>query len=220
MMSAIGRRVLAADRHEEPRHDRELERHVALVAVAEVVDDVLRPLVRLGEQHAVGVAARRPPRARASGTRASRAGSRRSCRRARRGTGRRRAGSRRARGRARSAGRRASPPAPRGCRSSGRAGARRSGASSTGRRPGPRSSSTSRVSRKMIRRPGSGVGVGPDVPVALGRGGVGAGLLEPGMVARGVVHHEVGDHADPALVRGVDERPGSRRSCRSRGGSE
>ena len=81
------------------------------------VDDVGRPLVRLGEQHAVRVVARRPPRAPASGTRASPAGSRSSSRRARRGTARRRGGSRRARGRARSAARRASPPAPRGCRS-------------------------------------------------------------------------------------------------------
>jgi hypothetical protein len=48
--------VLAAERHEHPRHDRELERHVALVALAEVLDDVLRPLVRLREQDAVGVA--------------------------------------------------------------------------------------------------------------------------------------------------------------------
>ncbi len=50
---------LAAHRHEDPRHHREVERHVALVAargeVAEVVDDVLRPLVGLGEQHGVGV---------------------------------------------------------------------------------------------------------------------------------------------------------------------
>ena len=50
---------LAAHRHEHPRHHREVERHVALVAagrrVAEVVDDVLRPLVGLGQQHAVRV---------------------------------------------------------------------------------------------------------------------------------------------------------------------
>ena len=49
------RRVLAAERHEHARHDGEMEGHVALVAVAEVVDDVLRPLVRLGEQDAVRV---------------------------------------------------------------------------------------------------------------------------------------------------------------------
>lgn len=46
-------------RHEDARHDREVEGHVALVAalaeVAEVVDDVLRPLVGLGQQHRVRV---------------------------------------------------------------------------------------------------------------------------------------------------------------------
>ena len=50
------------------------------------------------------------------------------------------------------------------------------------------------------------VGVRPDVPVALRRARVGARLLEPRVVARGVVHDEVGDHADAALVRRVDER--------------
>ena len=50
------RRLLAPDGHEHPRHDRELEGHVALVPLAEVLDDVLRPLVRLREQHAVGIA--------------------------------------------------------------------------------------------------------------------------------------------------------------------
>ena len=50
------RRVLAAQRHEHARHHREVERHVALVAVAEVLDDVLGPLVRLGEQDPVGIA--------------------------------------------------------------------------------------------------------------------------------------------------------------------
>ncbi len=45
--------------HEDARHDREVEGHVALVAaggeVAEVVDDVLGPLVGLRQQHLVGV---------------------------------------------------------------------------------------------------------------------------------------------------------------------
>ena len=50
------RRVLAPNRHEHARHHREVERHVAFVAVAEILDDVLRPLVRLGEQHAVRIA--------------------------------------------------------------------------------------------------------------------------------------------------------------------
>ncbi|GAX59041.1 hypothetical protein SO3561_10618 [Streptomyces olivochromogenes] len=46
-------------RHEDPWHDGEVERHVALVAaggeVAEVVDDVLGPLVRLRQQHRVRI---------------------------------------------------------------------------------------------------------------------------------------------------------------------
>ena len=42
--------------HEHARHDGEVEAHVALVAGAEVLHDVLRPLVGLGEQDAVGVA--------------------------------------------------------------------------------------------------------------------------------------------------------------------
>ena len=50
---------LAAHRHEDARHHREVEGHVALVAadlrVAEVVDDVLGPLVGLAEQHPAGV---------------------------------------------------------------------------------------------------------------------------------------------------------------------
>jgi hypothetical protein len=67
--------VLHAQRHEHPRHQREVERHVALVAVAEVGDRVLRPLVRLGEEHAVLNWRRRAPAARFR-KRASRAGSR------------------------------------------------------------------------------------------------------------------------------------------------
>ena len=52
------RRVLTPHRHEHARHQREVERHVALGArfgVAEVGDDVLGPLIRLGEEHAVRV---------------------------------------------------------------------------------------------------------------------------------------------------------------------
>ena len=48
-------------------------------------------------------------------------------------------------------------------------------------------------------------GVRPDVPVALGVSGARARLLEPRVVARGVVHDQVGDHADAALVGGLDE---------------
>ncbi len=40
--------------HEHAGHEREVEAHVALVAVAEVVDDVGRPLVRFGQQHPPG----------------------------------------------------------------------------------------------------------------------------------------------------------------------
>ena len=55
--------VLHVNRHEHPRHDREVEVHVALVAVAEVGGRVLGPLVRLGEQHAVRELLRRRARA-------------------------------------------------------------------------------------------------------------------------------------------------------------
>ena len=51
--------LLPAHRHVDPRHQREVERHVALVpaglGVAEVLDHVGRPLVRLGQQNLVRV---------------------------------------------------------------------------------------------------------------------------------------------------------------------
>ncbi len=51
--------LFPAHGHEDARHQREVERHVALVAaplgVPEVLDHVGGPLVRLGEQHAVRV---------------------------------------------------------------------------------------------------------------------------------------------------------------------
>ena len=48
--------------------------------------------------------------------------------------------------------------------------------------------------------------VGPHVPVALGRAGRGlTRALEPLVLGGGVVHDEVGDDAQPALVRRVDE---------------
>ena len=43
--------VLLGDGHVHPRHQREVKSHVALVAVAEIGARVLRPLVRLGQQH-------------------------------------------------------------------------------------------------------------------------------------------------------------------------
>ena len=45
-------RVLSAQGHEHPGHEREVEAHVALVTVAEVLHDVLGPLVGLGKEHA------------------------------------------------------------------------------------------------------------------------------------------------------------------------
>ena len=47
--------VLARQRHVHARHQREMERHVAFVALAEIVLGVLRPLVGLGEQHAARI---------------------------------------------------------------------------------------------------------------------------------------------------------------------
>ncbi len=46
--------VLLGDRHVHPRHHGKVERHVALVAVAEIGQHVFRPLVGLGEQHPAG----------------------------------------------------------------------------------------------------------------------------------------------------------------------
>ncbi len=47
--------VLAGDRHVHARHQREMEGHVAFVAVAEVILGVLGPLIGLGQEHAVRV---------------------------------------------------------------------------------------------------------------------------------------------------------------------
>ncbi|MGF6748239.1 hypothetical protein OKW36_003875 [Paraburkholderia sp. MM5482-R1] len=47
--------VFARDRHVDARHQREVERHMAFVFVAEILLHVLGPLVRLGEQHPVRV---------------------------------------------------------------------------------------------------------------------------------------------------------------------
>ena len=136
--------VLLPQRHEHPRHQREVERHVALVAVAEVRPHVGRPLVRLGEQHPVLVGrVELAPDALQHRVRLGQVLVVRALR-ARTGTARRRAAARRRRCRARTSSRRSPPRRPPGCCGSGRAGARRSGASSTASRPGRRSSSTSR----------------------------------------------------------------------------
>ena len=45
--------ILHLQRHEHSRHERKMEIHVRLVAVAEIRDGVFRPLIRLREQHAI-----------------------------------------------------------------------------------------------------------------------------------------------------------------------
>jgi hypothetical protein len=56
MMSVIGKRSSLRDRHVHARHQREVEGHVALVAVAEILTHVFRPHVGFGQQQAVRVA--------------------------------------------------------------------------------------------------------------------------------------------------------------------
>ena len=51
-----GMTVFLPHRHEHARHEREVEGHVALVALAEVRPHVGRPLVGFGEEHAIGIA--------------------------------------------------------------------------------------------------------------------------------------------------------------------
>ena len=47
--------IFHVHRHENARHHREMKRHVTLVAGAEIGDRLFRPLIRLGEQHAIAV---------------------------------------------------------------------------------------------------------------------------------------------------------------------
>jgi hypothetical protein len=47
--------ILLPHRHEHARHEREVERHVALVAIAEIRPDVRRPLVGFGQQHPIRI---------------------------------------------------------------------------------------------------------------------------------------------------------------------
>ena len=51
--------VLLAQRHVDARHQREMERHVAFVAVAEIRAHVGGPLVGFRQEHAVGITLRR-----------------------------------------------------------------------------------------------------------------------------------------------------------------
>ena len=59
-------------------------------------------------------------------------------------------------------------------------------------------------------------GVAPHVVVAVRPVGVMPRLLEPRVRVRGVVHDQVGDDADAAAVRRVQQRRRSRRRCRTR----
>ena len=47
--------------------------------------------------------------------------------------------------------------------------------------------------------------LGPDVPVAVFRSRVAPRVLEPGVLVRGVVHHEIDEHAHAALLRRLGE---------------
>ncbi len=48
-----GEPILALDRHEQPRHEGEVEGHVTLVPLAEIGDRILGPLVRFCQQYSV-----------------------------------------------------------------------------------------------------------------------------------------------------------------------
>ena len=50
----MGKTVLHADGHEQPGHEWEVEGHMALIPLAEVGSGLGRPLVGLGQEHAVG----------------------------------------------------------------------------------------------------------------------------------------------------------------------
>ena len=47
--------IFLCDRHVHARHQREMKHHVTFVAGAEIFLDILRPLVRFGKQHSVGI---------------------------------------------------------------------------------------------------------------------------------------------------------------------
>ena len=197
--------VLAPHGHEHARHDREVERHLALVVVAEVLHHVVRPLVRLGEQHPVRVA-RVDLGAHALQERV-RLGQVLAVR----------------------------PVALVEIRDGVEPEAVEADVEPEAQdvqhlllhvgvvvveirlvreEAVPVVLAAQRIPRP-VRRLGvdeddarlapARVVVAPDVPVAVRPVAVGAARLEPRMLARGVVHHQVDDHAQPALVRLVDE---------------
>ncbi|PPS68286.1 hypothetical protein BZZ08_07411 [Streptomyces sp. MH60] len=207
----LGDRVagLAAHGHEDPRHHREVERHVALVAaggvVAEVVDDVLRPLVGLGQQHRVRVLrvdlAAHPLEERVTGGQVLAVGALLGVQ----------------------VGHGVQPEAvdaevePELERGQHLLLDRRVlvvEVRLVGEEAVPVVLAADRVvgpvGRLGVDEDDAGVGVagvvvGPDVVVAVGAVGVLAGLLEPRVLVAGVVHDEVDDHAHAALVGGVHE---------------
>ena len=136
--------ILHLQRHEHARHEREMEIHVRLVAVAEIGHRVFRPLVRFRQQHAVREISHRYARAASSDKRASPADFRSSFLRARKDKEPRRAAGRprpcRARNREPSAPPRARPD----YRNSSPADGSKSGASNTPSPPDPTTSSMSR----------------------------------------------------------------------------
>ncbi len=199
------RRLLAAQRHEHPRHDREVKAHVALVAVAEVLHDVGRPLVGLREQDAVRIAGV-DLRAQALEELVRL-------------------------GQVLTVGAVALVEVRDRVETEAVEPEVQPEAQDLEHRLLDldvvvvevrlvREEAVPEVRvRVVVPGPVGGLGVDeddprvlvavhgvrPHVPVALGALGARARLLKPGVIARGVVHHQVGDHADPTLVRGLDE---------------
>ena len=215
--------VLHAQRHEDARHEREVEGHVALVARRR--STATRVLAATGWPRPAASgrrsARRRAARSSLQDMRASRAGSRSWCPRARRGTARRPAAARRRPCRARS-------------RIASRIGAhdRRVVEVEVGlvaeeavpvvrlgdRVPGPVRGLGVLEDDPRVARSAPGR-VAPHVEVALRAARRrAAGALEPRMLVRGVVDHQLGDDPQPARVRLARRRSGSRAACRSRDG--